>query len=245
MQTTNTTKIPRTLLILGLFGFATIAFTLAAYFLNFHGDLLDVQDKWGTFGDFIGGTTSPLLGFLTFIGVLWTIHLNQVEIEESRKESKEQEVNKRQQEIYRIIETIYQSIIQSLQNIHLTLSNSADVKPIPLSCIITHRNGVSNFDKMKVLNGQMYNRNIEMLKDPINLVRALHKYCKLYEDSGGSPDTTYFFKLYFLNLVKFLTGIGKITNDIDLYFSEAVGTKFHTYGAVMLTVEPTNIEADS
>jgi hypothetical protein len=245
MKPIISSNIPKPLFILGLIGFGIIAFTLSAYFLNFHGELLDGHDKWGTFGDFIGGTTSPLLGFLTFIGVLWTIYLNKLEIEENRKEAEEKDVNKKQQEIYRIIETIYQSIAQSLQNISLTMPDLDYIKPVKLHNIITHNNNVIDFEKIKLLNGPDYNRNVEMLKDPINLVRALHKYCKLYEDFGGSPDITYFFKLYFLGLVKFLAGIGKISRDIDLYFSEAVGTRFHTYGAVMMTVEPTNTETDS
>ena len=226
------------LFILGFAGVLVLGVAAYKYWSHFSGRQLGEPEEWGQFGDYLGGTTNPILAFLTLIGVLWTIHLNRVELRDNKKESLAQEINRKQQEIYRLIETIFQSITQSLQITQLTMHDSGFVKPVKLNDVVTHRNGISDFDKMKLLDGSAYLRNLEILKDSINLVRALHKYCNLYEESGGSPETTYFFKLYFLNLVKFLAGVGKITSDIDRYFSEAVGTKFHTYAAVMLTVEP-------
>jgi hypothetical protein len=44
--------------------------------------------EWGQFGDFVGGVTSPLLSFLTFVGVLWTISITyeQFNNQKSRQE---------------------------------------------------------------------------------------------------------------------------------------------------------------
>lgn len=43
------------------------------YYVNEKGKEAD----WGTFGDFIGGTTNPILSFLALIGVLWSLSQNQ------------------------------------------------------------------------------------------------------------------------------------------------------------------------
>ena len=40
----------------------------------------------GTWGDFVGGTLNPILTFATFIGLLYTIHLQQRELRLTRKE---------------------------------------------------------------------------------------------------------------------------------------------------------------
>ena len=42
----------------------------------------------GALGDFFGGTLNPILTFLTFVGLLITIVLQQAELSEARKEFK-------------------------------------------------------------------------------------------------------------------------------------------------------------
>lgn len=66
-------------------GGATVtAFVLAGILKYYHVDSADV----GTFGDFIGGTLNPILTFLTFMGLLITIVLQQAELRETRREMK-------------------------------------------------------------------------------------------------------------------------------------------------------------
>lgn len=40
---------------------------LGLYFFNFHYDLSDDHTKWGTFGDFLGGSLNPIIGILTVV----------------------------------------------------------------------------------------------------------------------------------------------------------------------------------
>lgn len=70
--------------------------------INTTGDEADCLSKdaarWGTFGDFFGGTLNPILSFLALIIVLKTYLSQQEELKETRKILKEQsETQKRQQ----------------------------------------------------------------------------------------------------------------------------------------------------
>ena len=48
--------------------------------------LLNKDTSYGTWGDFFGGVLNPILTFLTFMGLLITIILQQTELKQSRKE---------------------------------------------------------------------------------------------------------------------------------------------------------------
>lgn len=70
---------------------AVIAFAVAAAVgaLSFYGYIYANNAKFdilGTWGDFVGGTLNPILTFATFIGLLYTIHLQQRELRLTRKE---------------------------------------------------------------------------------------------------------------------------------------------------------------
>jgi hypothetical protein len=58
----------------------TITIFIAALVIEISGSDL------GTFGDFVGGTLNPILTFLTFMGLLITIVLQQTELQETRAE---------------------------------------------------------------------------------------------------------------------------------------------------------------
>ncbi|MHA2367166.1 MAG: putative phage abortive infection protein [Candidatus Hodarchaeales archaeon] len=59
---------------------------LSFYFYNFNGGLVHEQDKWGQFGDYIGGTLNPLFAFLALIALLLTVVLQSRELKLSTKE---------------------------------------------------------------------------------------------------------------------------------------------------------------
>jgi hypothetical protein len=74
-----------------LFGFAILGvlITISAfsvYYAQFNGGLSAGHDKWGTFGDFIGGSTGPLLALLSLIAILFTIYQQQEELRFSQIE---------------------------------------------------------------------------------------------------------------------------------------------------------------
>ena len=56
------------------------------YFINFSGDISSSHEKWGTFGDFVGGTLNPILSFLALIALLLTVILQNRQLEISGNE---------------------------------------------------------------------------------------------------------------------------------------------------------------
>ncbi len=70
----------------GILAFAVFA---AVGAMSFYGYIYHNNDKFdilGTWGDFVGGTLNPILTFATFIGLLYTIHLQQRELRLTRNE---------------------------------------------------------------------------------------------------------------------------------------------------------------
>ena len=63
-----------------------IAATYAFYFTHFHGTFSNDPGVWGQFGDFVGGTINPILTFLTFMALVFTVVLQTRQLEHSREE---------------------------------------------------------------------------------------------------------------------------------------------------------------
>jgi len=65
-----------------------IVAVLSAYFYNFNGEISPNSDKWGVFGDFIGGSLNPVFSFLALIALLVTLWLQSKQTEISIQELK-------------------------------------------------------------------------------------------------------------------------------------------------------------
>ncbi|KJS23183.1 MAG: hypothetical protein VR76_14785 [Pseudomonas sp. BRH_c35] len=68
------------LIMLGLF---------SLYLIKFHNHLSNSQEVWGQFGDFMGGTLNPILGFITILILLSTMKIQRKELYEQRLVSSE------------------------------------------------------------------------------------------------------------------------------------------------------------
>ncbi|MGB4497226.1 MAG: putative phage abortive infection protein [Methylococcaceae bacterium] len=68
-------------------GFAStiLIFVFGLYFYKFHAPLSNDADKWGVFGDFVGGTLNPLLSFFGFIALLYTVIIQRAALESNDK----------------------------------------------------------------------------------------------------------------------------------------------------------------
>lgn len=62
---------------------------ISFYWAFFNGSIEADNGKWGTFGDYFGGTLNPILSFLALIAVLLTIVLQNKELKITRKEMAE------------------------------------------------------------------------------------------------------------------------------------------------------------
>ncbi len=79
------------------------------YYFSTFGELGDQKSDWGTFGDFIGGTLNPLLSFLGFCALLYTIFIQRKQIDDDKKDREKQQ---------------FESTFFSLLNVHnQTLAN--------------------------------------------------------------------------------------------------------------------------
>lgn len=81
-------RIKRRAAIIGAAALAGIAVTAGLYVQQFPGDFVGQHDIWGQFGDFFGGTLNPILAFLSFSALLYTIVLQMDELHLSRTELK-------------------------------------------------------------------------------------------------------------------------------------------------------------
>lgn len=78
------------LILFAISSFIILLFVFGLYFYNFALlGLSNNQELWGQFGDFIGGTLNPILAFLSFIALLYTIKIQTEELGLSRKELEE------------------------------------------------------------------------------------------------------------------------------------------------------------
>ncbi len=83
--------------------------------------------KAGEFGDFFGGTLNPFLTFLTFMGLLITIVLQQSELRETRRELKRSATALESQLKGTALQNFEATFFQML-TLHNTIVNSLDVK---------------------------------------------------------------------------------------------------------------------
>ncbi|TGL04987.1 hypothetical protein EHQ43_10100 [Leptospira bouyouniensis] len=71
--------------VMALSGFLIIAFVYGYYNYNFP-FITDDNELWAQFGDFVGGTLSSIFSFLTFLAILYTLHLQREELGLNREE---------------------------------------------------------------------------------------------------------------------------------------------------------------
>jgi hypothetical protein len=80
----------------------------------------------GPFGDFIGGTLNPLLTFLTFMGLLVTIVLQQTELRDTRAEL-ERSATALEKQIHATDRQNFESTFFQMLTLHNTIVNSIDL----------------------------------------------------------------------------------------------------------------------
>lgn len=80
-------KLPLILISFGLFALFCIVSVFGVYSISFK-DFSFIADteKFGQFGDFVGGTLNPILAFLSFMALLYTIKIQMDELKLSREE---------------------------------------------------------------------------------------------------------------------------------------------------------------
>lgn len=203
-----------------IFAVLSIFLVVTSFYYNqFHKNgLSKTVADWGVFGDYLGGTLGAIFGSLSFIGVLYTLYQNKLEIEEARKATVDSKLTKNRDEIYRIIETIYNDLNR---NINLVKFDSIIGKNKDcLSDILNSSDGAKYFVKYNLLG--LYSENIKRLNGISKLITALKNYCELYESHGGSKNITYYFVQHFWSLSMLLITLKTIDVDTFEYFERSI-----------------------
>jgi len=86
LETFNSQRLAKWLAGIAAFCTACLVGVFVFYLLSFNDGLSNDHSKWGTFGDFFGGTLNPLFSFFALIALLLTIILQSRQVEISRKE---------------------------------------------------------------------------------------------------------------------------------------------------------------
>jgi hypothetical protein len=73
----------------------SILSVFSTYFYSFHSGLSKDTSSWGDFGDFVGGTLSPILTFVSIIALVHTIELQRQQLQIARKELKNSKIELR------------------------------------------------------------------------------------------------------------------------------------------------------
>ncbi|WP_417702592.1 hypothetical protein [Pseudomonas sp.] len=113
------------MLIVGVAFLAFIAIALL-YLYRFNGGLSDKQEVWGQFGDFLGGSLNPMLGFLTVIILVSTLKTQRRELRDTKKALK---INNR------LIKGQLKFVeLQALENTFFKLLEDFDKDPFVVKC---------------------------------------------------------------------------------------------------------------
>ena len=67
-------------------GLLFVAAVLGFYFFHFSGPISSDPERWGQFGDYLGGTLNPLLSFLSLIALVLTVSMQRRQLELAREQ---------------------------------------------------------------------------------------------------------------------------------------------------------------
>lgn len=84
-----------------------IVVVVGLYLFNFRGDLSLNADRWGQFGDYVGGTLNPILSFLALLSLCLTLAVQgrQLRISEEQLSFSRQELEATRQELQKSAES--------------------------------------------------------------------------------------------------------------------------------------------
>lgn len=177
------------LLFLGGLGVVFVGSASGYYVYKFGTNVLVDHEKWGQFGDFLGGTTNPLLALLTFLGVLWTISL-------THDERKNQQAQDEKDDLYRIIETINIEINNLLKEKLFSV-------PIILNVVFVAETYVSFADLLKMKKREVRWADIKVnysshLLDIAVKLGTLKYYLQQYEAISNNRIVSDFYRIHYM-----------------------------------------------
>jgi uncharacterized membrane protein len=127
----SVSRLRKLVVVLVAIGIVITVGSLTLYFVTFHGGLSPNDSAWGNLGGFLSGVLGPLYSLFAFVGVLYTLYVQNQQGQENRQRDRIVQDNANNQlEIMRqtLLETRKQSQIQELQAIVHNYLNDIQVK---------------------------------------------------------------------------------------------------------------------
>ncbi len=201
-------KLPWILISFGLFAFFCIVSVFGVYSISFK-DFSFIADteKFGQFGDFIGGTLNPILAFLSFMALLYTIKIQMDELKLSREEL---EATRKELEGSRIA--------QQEQSESLKLQNEATKLQMfenTFFSLLREANGLLH-DFLLEGNGNKINENIEKCTRS-EIICVENDLREVFTNINYG-----FMKTYFIMLYQLLKYIDKSTVKNKIFYTNIV-----------------------
>lgn len=163
-------------ILFNLFIFGIIVFTFYLiyqvfhmYFSAFHGKMPsskaveEARANWGVFGDYFGGVVNPLLGFISFIAVLYTIQM----------QNKQLKSNDKTQAI-QIFEGLFTSMTSELSNIYKELVE--DLEDKTELDYLSHKGQKLFINSKKLLSSQPFVFNKKHISKSLRIEYSLVRY---------------------------------------------------------------------
>jgi uncharacterized protein YoxC len=200
---------------------------LGAYVLNFtvrHETVVSADPAaWGQFGDYVGGLLNPIFGFLAFLGVLWTLHLQTVQLTITKRQAEVEELQ-------RLLSSVSKEADQLLNHKPKRLEEGVENEHLTVFQIVAGIGTAYLGNSPKAQ--EIRNRSFQAIQFSITalavelsqLVLALKEYVRL----GGSPTIVAFYKRRYEVVLSWLDVSGMLgPNDaLREYFETArVATK--------------------
>ena len=152
--------------------------------------LFDKDTNFGTWGDFFGGVLNPILTFLTFMGLLITIILQQTELKQSRKEFQGQKEALENQEFDNKFFQMVNLLTQIKNNLEFGINRGQKVFNLLKNEIIKDCASDIIIDKLN--------------RTPMDSIDKFQNQFKVFNNRYDEN-----FKYYFLNLYQILNYIDK------------------------------------
>lgn len=181
---------------------------------------MKISEVFGVFGDFIGGSLNPIFTFLTFMGLLITIMLQQTELKESRieftksanaliEQSKSLQKQNFENTFFNLID-LYNGI---LANLEMSYYNSGQ------SQIYTARKVFTYIERCICISNQ------KMTQDAYGQpIEGPKKHYSLETFSNYAKDLRHYFRIIY-QILKFIDN-ANITNDEKLFYSNIFRSQF-------------------
>lgn len=123
---------------------------IGAYVWNFGVHLSDSQDKWGQFGDFVGGTLNPVFAMLAFLALLWSIALQASEFNQATQHLSDQTRLAREEAEANRRDKISRELLQVIKDIDARIGAvlATDVSPPGMALRVTISHMASEAERL-------------------------------------------------------------------------------------------------